>query len=180
MMHKLFTEGIGHTEFKDTEIGRIPKEWNVVTLGIILEMKNGERPVTSETSLFPIYGANGVIGHTNVYLVDNDFTIVIGRVGAAGEIQLVKGKAWISDNAIYSKNYDKSKVYMPFLFYLLKSKSLTKFASKTTHPIITQTFLKNFLVQCPELFEQQKIAYVLSKIQKAIELQDRLIKLLQE
>lgn len=30
MMKKLLTEGIGHTEFKETEIGRIPKEWEVI------------------------------------------------------------------------------------------------------------------------------------------------------
>ena len=29
MMKKLLTEGIGHTEFKDTELGRIPKEWEI-------------------------------------------------------------------------------------------------------------------------------------------------------
>ena len=26
-MQKLFTEGIGHTRFKETKIGRIPEEW---------------------------------------------------------------------------------------------------------------------------------------------------------
>jgi type I restriction enzyme S subunit len=30
MMQKLFSEGIGHTEFKDGKLGRIPKEWEVV------------------------------------------------------------------------------------------------------------------------------------------------------
>src|SRR4030042_6318032 len=30
LMQKLLTEGIGHKEFKDTEIGKIPKEWDVV------------------------------------------------------------------------------------------------------------------------------------------------------
>ncbi len=29
LMEKLFTEGIGHTRFKKTKIGRIPEEWNV-------------------------------------------------------------------------------------------------------------------------------------------------------
>ena len=29
LMQKLFSEGIGHTEFKDTKIGRIPKDWEV-------------------------------------------------------------------------------------------------------------------------------------------------------
>jgi len=31
-MQELLTKGIGHKEFKDTEIGRIPKEWEVVRL----------------------------------------------------------------------------------------------------------------------------------------------------
>lgn len=35
LMEKLLTEGIGHTEFKDTEIGRIPKGWDVKPLGAI-------------------------------------------------------------------------------------------------------------------------------------------------
>jgi type I restriction enzyme S subunit len=33
LMQELLTKGIGHKEFKDTEIGRIPKEWEVVKLG---------------------------------------------------------------------------------------------------------------------------------------------------
>ena len=35
LMQKLFSEGIGHTEFKDTKIGRIPKDWEVVKIGNI-------------------------------------------------------------------------------------------------------------------------------------------------
>ena len=35
LMQKLFSEGIGHTEFKDTKIGRIPKDWEVKKLGEI-------------------------------------------------------------------------------------------------------------------------------------------------
>jgi type I restriction enzyme S subunit len=31
-MYELLTKGIGHTEFKDSELGRIPKEWEVNTL----------------------------------------------------------------------------------------------------------------------------------------------------
>jgi len=42
LMQKLLTKGIGHKEFKDTEIGRIPKKWEVVKLqDIVSEIKNG-------------------------------------------------------------------------------------------------------------------------------------------
>jgi type I restriction enzyme S subunit len=160
------------TEFQETEIG---KEWEVVRLGKILNLKNGQRPKTSETGKIPIYGANGIMGYTNEFLVDNDFTIIIGRVGASGEIHLGQGKIWISDNAIYSENYKKSAIYPLFAYYLLKSKELSHFASKTTHPIITQTFLNHFPIQLPPLPEQQKIAEVLSTIDEAIQRTDEII-----
>lgn len=37
LMQQLLTQGIGHTEFKETEIGRIPKSWEVKKLGDIIE-----------------------------------------------------------------------------------------------------------------------------------------------
>jgi len=42
LMLELLTKGIGHEEFKDTEIGRIPKEWEVVQLEqVIKDIRNG-------------------------------------------------------------------------------------------------------------------------------------------
>ena len=40
-MNELLTKGIGHTEFKESELGRIPKSWEVCALGEIGEFKNG-------------------------------------------------------------------------------------------------------------------------------------------
>ena len=40
-MSELLTKGIGHTEFKDSELGRIPKSWEVIALAELLELKNG-------------------------------------------------------------------------------------------------------------------------------------------
>lgn len=37
MMQELLTNGIGHTEFKDSPVGRIPKAWEIVKLGSVLE-----------------------------------------------------------------------------------------------------------------------------------------------
>ncbi|MBE0508934.1 MAG: restriction endonuclease subunit S [Marinospirillum sp.] len=36
MMQELLTKGIGHTEFKDSPVGRIPARWEVVELGKVL------------------------------------------------------------------------------------------------------------------------------------------------
>ncbi|HEC87805.1 MAG TPA: hypothetical protein ENI52_00645, partial [Thermoplasmata archaeon] len=148
----------------------IPKEWNVVKLKEVFKLKNGVRPTFSENGKYLVYGANGIMGLTDDFLIDNDFTIIFGRVGASGEIHIAKGKVWISDNAIYTENYDREKIYPYFAYYLLKWKNLKQHATKTTHPIITQTFLNSFKVSLPPLYEQQKIAEILSRWDEIIEM----------
>ena len=41
-MNELLTKGIGHTEFKDSELGRIPKSWDVVPCSEVFDFMNGK------------------------------------------------------------------------------------------------------------------------------------------
>jgi len=41
MMQELLTQGIGHTEFKDSPVGRVPAHWNVVELREFCKLQNG-------------------------------------------------------------------------------------------------------------------------------------------
>jgi type I restriction enzyme, S subunit len=51
MMQELLTKGIGHTEFKDSPVGRIPKGWEVVTLkNCISDISSGWSPVCEPTA----------------------------------------------------------------------------------------------------------------------------------
>jgi type I restriction enzyme, S subunit len=129
-------------KLKKTEIGEIPEDWEVVRLGDVVKLSNGIRPEFDEEGIFPVYGANGIMGKSKKFLVDSEYTLIIGRVGASGEIHLANGKIWISDNALYSSEVEKEKVYLPFLKDYLIWRDLKQFAERSTHPIITQTFLK--------------------------------------
>jgi type I restriction enzyme, S subunit len=40
-MNELLTRGIGHTEFKDSPVGRIPKGWEVISLSEMISIKHG-------------------------------------------------------------------------------------------------------------------------------------------
>jgi type I restriction enzyme S subunit len=172
LMQTLLTRGIGHKEYKQTPIGKIPEDWETVKLEELLNLRNGQRPKISETGHFPIFGANGIMGYTDEFLTENDFTLIFGRVGASGEMHLGEGKIWVSDNAIFSQSYNKNRVYPPYLFYLLKFKNLSQFALKTTHPIITKTFLDNFSIQLPRrLEEQKKIASILTAMDEKLQLE---------
>ncbi len=41
LMQKLFTEGIGHTRFKETKIGKIPEEWELTKLEKVAKIQGG-------------------------------------------------------------------------------------------------------------------------------------------
>lgn len=52
LMQQLLTKGIGHTQFKETEIGQIPVEWEYVTIdNIFSEYKE----TTNDISNYPLY-----------------------------------------------------------------------------------------------------------------------------
>jgi len=51
-MNELLTKGIGHTEFKDSELGRIPKSWEVVELGDTGKWKGGGTPSKSNAEFW--------------------------------------------------------------------------------------------------------------------------------
>lgn len=66
-MNELLTKGIGHTEFKDTEIGKVPQQWNVETLAkLMLTIKPGPFGSSITKSMyveegFKVYGQEQVI-----------------------------------------------------------------------------------------------------------------------
>jgi len=47
-MNQLLTKGIGHTEFKDSKLGKIPKTWDVKRLSQICTYQNGKAFSSSE------------------------------------------------------------------------------------------------------------------------------------
>ncbi len=164
--------------FKEIDGLRVPEDWDVVELGKIIKLKNGKRPVFDDNGMFPVYGANGIMGYSNNYIIDSDFILIIGRVGASGEVNLSSGKIWVSDNAIYSENYDKTKTFPVFLYYLLKFLDINQYATKTTHPIITQTLLKKIKIPLPPIEEQKAIAKILSDFDSLIETVNKQIEML--
>ena len=57
------------TNFKETPIGKIPKDWTIAKLSAVLNLRNGQRPVIIENGKFPVFGANGVMGYTDDFLL---------------------------------------------------------------------------------------------------------------
>ncbi len=186
LMQELLTKGIGHKEFKDTEIGRIPKEWELRKLGEIGKLERGKfayRPRNDPRfygGKFPfiqtgdIGEANGVIKKYFQTLNEEGLkiskmfkkgTIVISIAGNIGDVGILDFDSCFPDSIVGIKG-DSEKVNNLFLMYLLqKSKrGLDSIAPRSTQKNINLGILEAFKLPLPSLPEQQKITEILSAV----------------
>ena len=167
--------------YKDSAVGIIPEEWEVRRLGeICLTFKSGTT-ITSQkirkSDLYPVYGGNGLRGYTNFYTHDGDY-ILIGRQGAlCGNINFIKGKAYISEHAIAVQPNKYNSI--EFLRHKLDFWNLNRFSESSAQPGLSVEKLVRYKLAVPPLEEQKKIAEILSTWDEAIEKQSKLIEKLE-
>ena len=142
-----------------------------VALGELIDFKNG-KAIKQSSGKIPIYGGNGILGYTDVSNYEN--TIIIGRVGAyCGSVHMEKNSCWVSDNAIagiVSQEKD-----LKFFYYLLKSLGLNSKQIGSSQPLITQTMLKNMVVDIElDLQKQKLISVFLDNIDQKIALNNQI------
>ena len=181
LMQDLLTKGIDEKgnirsekthKFKDSPLGRIPEEWEVVRLEEVVYFKNGKSPIFSEEGAYPVYGSNGLIGFSKIYQFEGEH-LIIGRVGASGEVRMVSGKFFASDNCLVGLLIKEEGVNLKYMFYYLKYFDLKRFITQTAQPLITQSLINNLLIPLPPLSEQKRIAEILSQIDQAIEKEEK-------
>ncbi|MDE3840447.1 restriction endonuclease subunit S [Bacillus methanolicus] len=135
-------------EMVESELGMIPKGWEVGKLGDIISISSGKRPKekqadSSEKYPFPIVGASSIMGYTSDFNY-NEPVLIIGRVGTHGIIQRFTNKVWASDNTLVIKSK-----YYGFTYNILKSIDYKSLNRGSTQPLITQKDIKNTTVLIP-------------------------------
>lgn len=164
-------------------LGDIPAHWEVKKLKYILSVRSGDNLPSNQIKVdgdYPIYGGNGVMGYTDVFNYQED-KIIIGRVGAkCGNVRLVSGKKWVSDNALIVDAKEDNK----FVTVLLQVLDLNRLSSQTAQPLITGSLLKEQSIALPPLAEQTAIATYLdsqtARLDTLTEQKRQLIRLLQD
>jgi len=177
-------KSIGHTKFKNSPLGKIPEKWEIDILKNVLKLTSG-KPTTKDIinsnckKNIPVYGGNGIIAYTNKPLISSD-AIVIGRVGEyCGNIYYINNPTWITDNALYSKFVDE-KLNTKFLYRYLEWFNLSKLKSKTGQPLLNQQVIGDVNILIPPIIEQNKIAAILSSVDKVTEKTESLINKLKD
>ncbi|MDF4512339.1 restriction endonuclease subunit S [Vibrio parahaemolyticus] len=138
------------SEFEDSELGMIPKGWEVGKISTVSKVSSGKRPtkkVDAQDSLnnIPVWGGNGIKWFTNSTLTDKPF-IITGRVGTLGTVYKVFDKVWVSDNALM---LFPESAFFDYLFHALREFDLHSLNSGSTQPLITQTAVKNIPLILP-------------------------------
>jgi type I restriction enzyme S subunit len=120
--------------FQDSELGHIPKGWEVRTLGEVIELAYG-KPLKAEdrkTGPICVYGANGPVGWHDEKLVSGP-GIVVGRKGNPGVVTWAHGDFYPIDTTFYVEpKGDCRSLY--FLFYALSNHDLANLSADSAVP----------------------------------------------
>jgi type I restriction enzyme, S subunit len=83
--------------------GDLPKAWVRATVGALLDFQYGKGLKASERAdagPVSVFGSNGIVGFTDEPLTVRP-SIIVGRKGSAGALNLCNGPSWTTDVAYY-------------------------------------------------------------------------------
>jgi type I restriction enzyme, S subunit len=190
MLQTLLTRGLGHTRFKQTEIGEIPEAWEVRLLEDIATRGSGHTP----NKQHPEYWNGGIkwVSLTDSYRLDR---VYIGetekQISSAGianssaalhppGIVLVSRDASVGRSAITTESMAVSQHFIVwrcgellhnhFLYYTLQwlKPTLERIAAGSTIKTIGLPYFKSLQIPLPPKAEQMRIADILLATDKSI------------
>jgi len=204
LMQDLLTKGIDENgnirnekthKFKDSPLGRIPEEWEVVRLGEVGEIVSGSTPKTNNADYWNgeiVWITPEDLSKTKTIYIENssrkitqqalkscsikiipENSVVISSRAPIGYVKVSKVK-FTTNQGCKSIAYNGS--FSPeFLAFLLSNKvqDMINMGSGTTFQEITKSNLAKVQIPLPPLPEQQRIAEILSQIDKTIEKEEQ-------
>lgn len=194
LMQELLTKGIGHKEFKETEIGKMPIEWKLVEMKDIVDINKefiDPRKILSNKKFFyldidSIENGTGVIKNLRD-IVGGEAPSRARRKIRYNDVIMSTVRPYLKAFAIIPKSYNgqicstgfavlscKEKILPNFLLYTLFSKSLVSQFNKemvgAQYPALNSSQVKKLKIPLPLITEQEKIAEILSTVDKRIQL----------
>jgi type I restriction enzyme S subunit len=194
LMQELFTKGIGHKEFKDTKIGKIPREWEVVKLGDekITEIRTNKKIDKFERIAFiPME----LVSDSNIYAefeIRSMKEVKSFTFCERGDLLLAKitpslenGKQGIVPEDIPNNFALATTEVFPvvcrgidkfFLFYILKfskyrNRIVASMTGTTGRQRASKVSVEKLKIPLPHFAEQQEIVEILSTVDGKIQLE---------
>lgn len=171
LMKHVFTFGpvsLGEAEnisLKESEIGMVPEEWEVLRLVDIAEVKYGKAN-PKDSGKIPVVGSGGVYSFAATPLVEHP-TIVVGRKGTAGRVWLCLSPCYPADTTFYLRW--KKEVNVTFIYCYMSMHPLSGIHAKTTLPSLQKPDLENMFIPYPPLSVQGVIADLFTCLEAKVE-----------
>lgn len=187
-------------EFKLTEIGPLPKEWDITRLGEFVEEVREKNKSNFQYPVFTVSNQYGFVlsdeffdkrvysKKLNTYkIVRSDYFAYNPYRVNVGSLALLDQEVGLVSPAYVVFRVSKPEhLYPPFLYRLIKSPryldEIRRIAMSRGSVRRSLSFrdLSDFQIPLPQLAEQRKIAYFLSTVQTAIEKTEALIRATRE
>ena len=195
-MNELLTKGIGHTEFKDSELGRIPKSWSISNIEKLTQfVTSGSRGwsqyYSSEGSLFIRIG-NLTRDHINLKFADiqlveppsggegtrtkvkvGDILVSItADLGVIGVVNESLGEAYVNQHVCLVRLESVSDVNARWVGHFLSGHAgQEQFAKKNDGGAkagLNLPTIRSIIVPIPSPEEQNKVVRVLDRLDSKI------------
>ena len=190
LMQQLLTKGIGHTEFKETELGYIPKCWDIKRLGECADIVSGATPKTNIKEYWDngnihwatptdITSSGKYINKTEKFITDSGLKNCSAKILPIGSI-LMSSRATIGERSLntvpmatnqgFKSLICKSIVDNEFIYYYIEvlKERFIRLASGSTFLEISKKLVEDTKIIVPNLEEQKKIASILALIDEKI------------
>lgn len=185
LMHHLLTHGIGHKEYKQTPIGRIPKEWRIVKLSEVASIDTksitprpgvkyyylGLEDIESESGRI-LKPRNELTDGSNIKSTKYIFT---SRHVLYGKLRPYLNKVALPDrDGICSTDLlpilpNEKLILREYLAYVLRHKRFVKYATDrmrgTNHPRVSPRDILTYTFPLPPLDEQRKIVNIIQSVE---------------
>lgn len=173
--------------YKQTEVGVIPEDWEVVRLDELTECLDSKRVPLNEAERVrrqgdhPYCGANGVLDYIDSYLFDEELILLAEDGGHFDEYRTrpiayrMSGRFWVNNHA-HVLRPQHERIDSGFLFASLVHKDIRQYLASGTRAKLNRSELNKVEVAVPPLrVEQEAIAEALSDADALIESLEALI-----
>lgn len=136
------TAALFPNEFEDSELGRIPKEWEVGRLDGVLTLQRGfDLPSTDRThGKYPVMAASGPNGCHNTFMVRGP-GVTTGRSGVLGKVFFIHGDFWPLNTSLWVKEF--KRVSPAYAFHLLRGLDFEMFNAGSAVPTLNRNHVHN-------------------------------------
>lgn len=206
LLHDLLTRGLdkndklrdpkAHPEqFKDSTLGRTPKEWQVVSIGKISRVRRGASPRPIDNPVWfaqegkgwirisDVTRANGLLKETEQYLssagVNKSVSVYPGQIimsicATIGEPIILDMNACIHDGFVVFDQYDEFMCPEFFIHFLRSKQSYFRSQGQTgTQANLNTNIVKDCFIGLPILTEQKNIAKCLDSHDARIRIEEQ-------